>query len=408
MKSPILLIGFNRSDLFEKSLNRLTDRSRSYYISIDGPRSEIEETEVLRCRQLSLQFQSKFCDPDQVKLNFFEENLGCKRAVVAAIDWVFETNESAIILEDDIFFTDNFFKAMDLWLDKYKLNKDVFHLNGFTPLPKFKEVDFPYLSRYTHVWGWATWRDRWEKYDRSLGSWDPEKFQTFPVFENQSLPKEFYSYWEKQIQMCLDGLDTWDVQWLYSQWLSGGYSVTPGRRLTGNLGFDSRATHTSRSGNRFRESLPQNSKRELNLSSVPSLNHELNRIHDSIEHGIGDFPLKSRIRRLRIFDSFTAKFGWFFVKLSFAHLKMKRSVRPFQLFITRTLPKTINFFEFSKVFSFFRRVHLLVSNSMLVRFGHSTLRFIRKSILFIYWRCIYPTSRFIRKSILFIYWRGVR
>lgn len=285
-ETAILLIFFNRPDLASFSLNKLAESKRNVYIAIDGPRNSSDEPYVQECIALAESFAERYSRLNAVKLLIRESNLGCKVAVRSAIDWAFETEEKLIILEDDISFTDEFLETMDSWLEKFDSSKEIFHLNGYNPLPKKMEVNFSYLCRYAHVWGWATWRDRWSFYDRELETWDGGDLRLLPGLLGQDLSDEFCEYWNKQLLACIEGLDTWDIQWLYSQWRYGGFSLTPGSRLTGNNGFDERATHTKQSGTRSRERQPI-SHHGLFLNPLdPSLNLALNVKHDLIEHGI--------------------------------------------------------------------------------------------------------------------------
>ncbi len=285
-QTAILLIFFNRPDLVKVSLERLKGSNRNIYISIDGPRNESDQPLVNECISLGETFAQEYSGIGAVKLLAHKTNLGCKEAVRGAIDWAFEVEERLIILEDDISFQDEFLETMDNWLEEFDDSKEIFHLNGYNPLPKNLEVDFSYLCRYTHVWGWATWRDRWAFYDRDLETWKGEDLRLLPGLIGQDLSDEFCEYWNRQLLACLEGLDTWDIQWLYSQWRYGGFSLTPGSRLTGNLGFDSRATHTKQSGSRSRERQPASHNGLFLNPKGPVLNLGLNLKHDSIEHGI--------------------------------------------------------------------------------------------------------------------------
>jgi len=285
-QTAILLIFFNRPDLVKISLERLKGSNRNIYISLDGPRNESDQPLVNECISLGETFAQEYSGAGAVKLLVHKSNLGCKEAVRGAIDWAFEVEERLIILEDDISFQDEFLETMDNWLEEFDDSKEIFHLNGYNPLPKNLEVDFSYLCRYTHVWGWATWRDRWAFYDRDLETWKGEDLRLLPGLIGQDLSDEFCEYWNRQLLACLEGLDTWDIQWLYSQWRYGGFSLTPGSRLTGNLGFDSRATHTKQSGGRSRERQPASHNGLFLNPKGPVLNLGLNLKHDSIEHGI--------------------------------------------------------------------------------------------------------------------------
>jgi hypothetical protein len=285
-QTAILLIFFNRPDLVKISLERLKGSNRNIYISLDGPRNESDQPLVNECISLGETFAQEYSGAGAVKLLVHKSNLGCKEAVRGAIDWAFEVEERLIILEDDISFQDEFLETMDNWLEEFDDSKEIFHLNGYNPLPKNLEVDFSYLCRYTHVWGWATWRDRWAFYDRDLETWNGDDLRLLPGLIGQDLSDDFCEYWNRQLLACSEGLDTWDIQWLYSQWRYGGFSLTPGSRLTGNLGFDSRATHTKQSGGSSRERQPVSHNGLFLNPKGPVLNLDLNLKHDSIEHGI--------------------------------------------------------------------------------------------------------------------------
>ena len=285
-QTAILLIFFNRPDLVRISLDTLRGSNRNVYISIDAARNNLDEPYVQECISLAKTFSKEHSRVGAVKLLIHNSNLGCKEAVRSAIDWGFETEDRLIILEDDISYREEFLVTMDDWLEKFDHVKEIFHLNGYNPLPKRREVNFSYLSRYTHVWGWATWKDRWSFYDRELETWGGGDLRLLPGLLGQDLSDDFLEYWNGQLLACSRGLDTWDVQWLYSQWRYGGFALTPGRRMTGNIGFDSRATHTKQSGGRSRERQPTSHGGLFLNPKDPVLDLELNLQHDLIEYGI--------------------------------------------------------------------------------------------------------------------------
>lgn len=379
-QAPVLLIGFNRPDLISQSLSKLLNSSRTIYISVDGPRHKQDQASVNQTTNLAEKFKQDQVNFGKVHLMFHETNLGCKVAVQSAIDWIFESEINAIVLEDDIFFTDEFLETMDAWLMKYENEKEIFHLNGFNPLSKKDEPSEAYLCRYTHVWGWATWKDRWIHYDRDLRMWDPETFPTLPGLIGQDLPDQFFTYWKTQIDLCLNGLDTWDVQWAFSQWVYGGFSLTPGSRLTGNQGFDARATHTQKSGNSLRERLPVANQCRFLHPSSPYLNLELNKLHDQIEHGI--LPKNDYL------TSFTWRLKAFLARLYI------------RLLSNFTLHSIVN-----SIYS------LRGPLKKFAQFSESIKAWIMKFFRYLYWRIAKPTvskiRQFIIKCVKFAYWRGL-
>ena len=145
--TPILIIGYNRPDLLKIILDLIRTESRTVYISIDGPKRVSDKPQVEETLKIANGFASLGTD---VQVRNFEENLGCKAHVISAIDWIFENEESAIILEDDIVFNDDFLPTMDTWLERFQADKSVFHLNGYTPLSGEMEKDEIFLSKFLY------------------------------------------------------------------------------------------------------------------------------------------------------------------------------------------------------------------------------------------------------------------
>jgi hypothetical protein len=104
-------------------------------------------------------------------------------------------------------------------------------------------ADSYYFSRYPHVWGWATWRRAWTKYDLNMTHW--------PEIRDRKLLDQYFPttieryYWESIFQHLYDGnIDSWAYQWTYSIWANSGLSIAPARNLVRNIGFHAEATHT--------------------------------------------------------------------------------------------------------------------------------------------------------------------
>jgi hypothetical protein len=101
-----------------------------------------------------------------------------------------------------------------------------------------------YFSRYSHVWGWATWRRAWLHYDVTM--------KALPSFVNAGGLRTIFpthreqQYWLRCFRAATEGrIDTWDYQWAFAVWSQNGLSVLPNTNLVTNIGFGSTATHTS-------------------------------------------------------------------------------------------------------------------------------------------------------------------
>ncbi|MFC1830890.1 hypothetical protein ACFL0S_02580 [Thermodesulfobacteriota bacterium] len=100
-----------------------------------------------------------------------------------------------------------------------------------------------YFSHYSHIWGWASWRRAWEKYDRDMKSW-PEFRDNGYLQDIANGDEAFLAYWNKIFDLTHAGsLDTWDYQFLNACWANGGLAVLPSVNLVSNIGFGEQATH---------------------------------------------------------------------------------------------------------------------------------------------------------------------
>src|SRR5678816_1211256 len=118
METPVGFFVFNRPETTERVFESIrAARPSSLLIVGDGARPlKVDEAErVARVREIV----SRVDWPCAVKLNFSEQNLGCKRCVSSGLDWVFSQVEQAIILEDDCLPHPSFFPYCEQLLERY-------------------------------------------------------------------------------------------------------------------------------------------------------------------------------------------------------------------------------------------------------------------------------------------------
>jgi GR25 family glycosyltransferase involved in LPS biosynthesis len=246
-RSAVLVIGYNRPDLLASSLSLLQGQCRNIYIHIDGPKSSHDLQCVSECIEIAEVFASK---NEYVRIKSQCENLGCKYAPPAAINWAFEKEDSLIILEDDITFDSTFLSFMDWCLDFYEDDYSIWHVNGWNPLPSYLQDQSLYLSRFLHIWGWGTWKNRWKNYDVELEKYDESQLKhMFRNFDGFFFRRQLRITFKNMFDNIKNGFDTWDAQWLHAMLLAESLSVGFGQSLTGNVGFDHRATHTKNGEN---------------------------------------------------------------------------------------------------------------------------------------------------------------
>ena len=245
--TPVLFLIFNRPEVTERVFEAIRQAQPSrLYVAADGPRDGIigELEKCVKVRQIATQVDW----PCELKTLFRDQNLGCRVAVSSAIDWFFENETEGIILEDDCLPHPTFFKFCQELLERYRQDQRIALISGDNFQNGFRRSDDSYyFSRYNHIWGWASWRDRWQgTYDLNITAW-PRILEEGRLLDMVGTRRET-RFWTKIFEQSYRGeIDTWDYQWTFSCWLHGRVSVLPNVNLVSNLGFGYDATHTTSS-----------------------------------------------------------------------------------------------------------------------------------------------------------------
>ncbi len=100
------------------------------------------------------------------------------------------------------------------------------------------------FSKHGYIWGWATWKRCWEKFDLDLGFLN--EISSNLIKSNISNNREFVDYWWKGVDDVLfDRVDTWDAQWGVVRYANNFLTIRPKVNLIANIGFGKDATHTT-------------------------------------------------------------------------------------------------------------------------------------------------------------------
>lgn len=241
LNTPVVLIIFNRPELIKKVFLEISKvKPKKLLIISDGPRPEVkgEIDRVMQSRSIINNIDWE-CSVD---LNFSDINLGCKQRVSSGLDWVFRLVPEAIILEDDCLPEESFFYFCQEMLSRYRDEPTIGMVGGTNFLPEgFIKNQSYYFTKYSHIWGWATWANRWN------GFYDVE-IKSFPNFDLKvtcQTPNE-KKYWHKIFSRVFRGeIDTWDYQWTFANWQSLRMNILPTKNLISNIGFGDFATHTN-------------------------------------------------------------------------------------------------------------------------------------------------------------------
>lgn len=244
-EAPILLITFNRPDTTQQVFEVIKAvRPKKLYIFSDGPRESKLNEDMSKIAETRKIFEEINWDC-QVERKFNVRNEGCGKGVSGAINWIFETEESAIILEDDCVPSISFFTFCNILLHKYAGESKVMHITGTRWNEEFIMNDCDYFfSKYAHIWGWATWKRAWDQYDFYMTDWPlfvEKKLLENVLGNNFPLVKRWKYLFNKIYNLSTK--HTWDYQWQYAVFKNNGLCITPNKNLITNIGED--GTHAN-------------------------------------------------------------------------------------------------------------------------------------------------------------------
>lgn len=243
MRTPVVFIIFNRPDTTYKVFEEIRKaKPPKLMIIADGPR-ENREDEVEKCAATRAIAEQVDWDCEVLK-NYADVNMGCKNRVASGLDWVFSLVEEAIILEDDCLPHSTFFRYCEELLEKYRYDERINLISGDNFFEERHQQQYSYyFSKYTHIWGWASWRRVWNQYDVNMLLW-PHVIANNDL-ENIFSTEQEIEYWKGKFQDIYDGkIDTWDYQLAFLSLVQNRLSILPNVNLVSNIGFREDATHT--------------------------------------------------------------------------------------------------------------------------------------------------------------------
>jgi hypothetical protein len=206
----------------------------------DGPREGVPTDLELCARARALLDGVDW--PCDIETNFADRNLGPRRRIESGLDWVFERADEAIVVEDDCLPDPSFFRFCDELLERYRDDERVMAVSGDDFRFHRDPIESYRFSRYPLIWGWATWRRAWRRFDPSLSQWP--RLRDDGWLERVLGDPHAVAYWAHHFDKAWAGEGSWDYAWNFACWLHEGVTALPTSNLVSNLGFRPDATHT--------------------------------------------------------------------------------------------------------------------------------------------------------------------
>ena len=212
-------------------------KPQKLYVTVDGPR-ETKPHEAERVEEVKKIIQNVDWECD-THFRFLEQNVGAERNISSAIKWVLEENECVIVNEDDIYAGYSFYKFTQDMLYLYKDDERIGLVSGLN-LKSYKSPDRDYyFSRFSHIWGWGTWKRVWDKFDLNGSIEDSviseESLAQYTVSKSQC--KNVHNIMKSKQNKGIGNV-TWDYMFWYYRIKYNYLGIVPAHSLVTNIGVE--------------------------------------------------------------------------------------------------------------------------------------------------------------------------
>lgn len=271
--APIVIFTFNRLDTLIEVINNLKknilSKNTDLIIFSDYPKKEKDLESVNQVRI----FLKSIDGFNSIEIVERKENFGLAKNIIEGVTEVINEYEKVIVLEDDLITSKNFLSFMNKALDFYKNDERIFAISGYTGnLPSLKKLDDEgYLSYRPSSWGWATWKEEWDKND-----WDVVDFDSF--IKDKKSTKKFNRGgidMTRMLKHCMEGRNhSWAIRWSYTMYKLDKYCFYPKVSKIQNVGFGEDATNCT-GIDIYQTNLDNSEKCEFNFNKDIQLNEKI-------------------------------------------------------------------------------------------------------------------------------------
>lgn len=235
---PVLYIAFARPEYARKSFNAIkaAKPKKFYFYSNKGREGHGDELE----RNEQVRSMLKEVDWDcELHTWFRDECVDVYTSLWGAINWLFENEEMGIILEEDCVAAPSFFGFAEKMLLKYKDEPRIWMIAGDNYAEKWNPHGYSYhFSKNLFIYGWASWRDRWQKVDWNH-SIMPDMINN-GVLEAAYDTKQQRNFHTRKLTKAMPFVERtkcWDYMFTSVGMCFGGLSILPSRHLIQNVGL---------------------------------------------------------------------------------------------------------------------------------------------------------------------------
>jgi hypothetical protein len=174
-----------------------------------------------------------------------QENFGLAKNIISGVTEIIQKYDKVIIMEDDLLTSPYFLKYMNEALDYYQNDPRIFTITGYNHPSSVMRIppDYTqdvYFNPRNSSWGWATWKDRWEKADWGM--------KDYPQFILDKKAQKKFNYGGDDLTDMLNSqmngrINSWSIRWSFTHFRHGGLCVYPVISFVKNIGMDGSGIH---------------------------------------------------------------------------------------------------------------------------------------------------------------------
>lgn len=270
--TPVCLFTYNRINETKQTVRALSENylapQSKLYIFSDGPKDEDDKSKVDQVRT----YLHTIDGFKSVSIFESEYNKGLADSIISGVTKIIEKYNRCIVLEDDLITSPNFLNFMNQAVSFYEDDSEIISISGYTlDLPSLLGNKDFYFGYRASSWGWATWKDRWEKVD-----WEVNSYREF--IKSPQKKKEFKrggSDMVKMLKRQQEGLnDSWAIRFCYHQFRRDLKTVFPTISKVQSIGFSEEATHT-KGARRFITKLDSGEQRQFEFEEFQDIDEQL-------------------------------------------------------------------------------------------------------------------------------------
>ena len=238
--APIVLFTYNRLNHTKQTIealqkNELAKKSHLILYS-DGGKDSHSWTEVAEVRQY-LKTISGF---KSIEIIEQIKNIGLANSIISGVTQIINKYNKVIVLEDDILVSKYFLNYMNDALTFYGKNDEIWHISAYTQPIAFIAKEDVYIWRRMDCWGWATWKDKWDFFEKDSSKLIDEFTQDDIYKFNLD---NTHTSWNQVILNNTNKINTWGIFWYTTIYKNKGLCVSPKISYVKNIGLDGSGVH---------------------------------------------------------------------------------------------------------------------------------------------------------------------